>query len=86
MKRNLGQGAKHDLSDALHRIAEENASEHPQVGYVLITCEGGSLPANLNVRMTYQGDPFLISYLLESSSSQVLHDAGLEEEMEMEEG
>lgn len=41
-------------------------------GYVLITC--GEEKGKLQVNMTYQGDPMLISYLLESAQKNLEQD------------
>lgn len=70
---------KQDFGRQLHQLAEENASENPHEGYVLITCSKASKSSQRNVRMTYQGDPGLISFLLENGLEKVLQDASIEE-------
>jgi hypothetical protein len=56
-------------------IREKLASRH--ACFVLITCDTPSIDGNMNVEMTYEGDPVLAAYLLEGAQSYL---AGLEEQ------
>ena len=68
---------KHDLEDVgcdLHEMTEKHLSAHGLAGYVLITCGHSKSDKRLDVRMSYQGDPILVSYLLENGVEKMLHD------------
>lgn len=56
-------------------LAKDNAC------YVLITCSEPSKSGDMDVNMTYEGDPALAAYLLESSQDYI---EGLEEFKEEE--
>lgn len=42
--------------------------------YVFITCEEEDSNGNIQVKMTYQGDPILVSYLLETAQKKLEQD------------
>ena len=56
---------KHD--DHCLKITEELAKNH--ACYVLITCDAPSTAGDFEVRMTYEGDPALASYLLQGAQN-----------------
>ena len=47
--------------DVKNKLADDNAC------YVLITCGAPSKEGKMQVEMTYQGDPVLAAYLVESA-------------------
>ena len=71
-----------NVGQDLHKIIEEctSADADADAGYVLITCNRREGHSQLNIRMTYQGDPILISYLLENGADKMLQDIQVEEE------
>ena len=40
-------------------------------GYVLITCDSSDMKGEMQVQMSYEGDPDLIAYLLQGAKSFV---------------
>ena len=53
------------LEEIHERLAEENSC------YVLITCKPPDTNGNMHIEMTYEGDPSLASYLIESAQGQL---------------
>jgi hypothetical protein len=49
--------------------------------YILITCEEPSADGNMNVQMSYEGDPALASYLLQGAQAKI---DGEDDESELE--
>lgn len=49
------------------RVRKPKTKNEEQSCYVLIKCGQPSADGKLSVEMTYEGDPFLASYLLESA-------------------
>lgn len=48
-------------------VKKKKAIKEDQACYILITCGKPSKDGKLSVEMTYEGDPMLASYLLESA-------------------
>jgi hypothetical protein len=59
------------------KLMELLAKEHSC--FILITCDNKSSDGNMNVNMTYEGDPALASYLLDGAKARV--DAEIEAEV-----
>lgn len=53
---------KGDASKQLHKLLSKE-----YVGYVLITCKAPKKNGNMEVEMVHDGDPVLVSYLLDSA-------------------
>jgi hypothetical protein len=62
------------------QIREALAKDH--ACYVLITCSDPSEGGMMNVEMTYEGDPTLAAYLLQSAQSYIDDDDDEEEQEE----
>ncbi len=58
-------------------LMELLAKEHSC--FILITCDNETKDGNMNVNMSYEGDPVLASYLLEGAKSRI--DSELESEV-----
>lgn len=48
-------------------MKKKKIAQEEQACYILITCGKPSADGKLSVEMTYEGDPLLASYLLESA-------------------
>jgi hypothetical protein len=58
------------MSHNVHKLIGQKLSKS-SVCYVLITCEKTETDGDLQVEMTYQGDPVLASYLLQGAQSSI---------------
>lgn len=52
-----------------HPITKELAQIHPC--YILITCDPPSSDGHMQVRMSYEGDSVLVSYLIQGAQSVI---------------
>lgn len=67
--RKMGFFRKKTAADVQKALADEHAC------YVLITCGRPAKDGKMQVEMTYQGDPTLAAYLVESAHNLIDSDA-----------
>ena len=67
--RKIGWTRKKTAAEVKQTLAEDHAC------YVLITCGRPAKDGKMEVEMTYQGDPTLAAYLVESAHNLIESDA-----------
>ncbi len=67
----IPKSMRHDieLSDQQQKIHELLAEKH--ACYVLITCDPPSESGDMQVKMTYEGDPLLAAYLVQGAQTYI---------------
>ena len=54
---------------------------HEHVGYVLVTCRPTSQPGKMEVEVSYEGDPYLASYLVDGAQGYFENEELVNEEL-----
>lgn len=57
------------VTDLQEDITEQLSKDH--ACYILITCDKPSSDGNMNVNMSYEGDNFLVSYLIQGAQNLI---------------
>lgn len=69
------------MKRSVRKHLEEALSEE-SICHILVTCHSPSKDGKMHVEMTYQGDPSLVSYLLQNAQNLIDQENDLDEEIE----